>query len=117
MPGGLLTQTGIIMGTPLYMAPELLRGAKGARSDADIFGFGVIAYELLTGKLPSETPPIMMLLKPSQRWYAPLSLRCPDLPEQLALLIEKCLDAASENRPTAAELFAALREHGSAQPL
>jgi serine/threonine-protein kinase len=98
------------------MAPELIRGAKRARSDADIFGFGVIAYELLTGQLPSETPPIMMLLKPSQRWYAPLALRCPALPAQLAQLIERCLDAAPENRPSAAELFAALRENTSARP-
>lgn len=105
--GGLLTQTGVIMGTPLYMAPELVWGAKRARSDADIFSFGVIAYELLTGQPPSEIPPIMMRLKPSVRWYAPLSLRCPGHPERLGRLIEQCLDAAPENRPTAAELHTA----------
>ncbi len=107
---GLLTQTGVIMGTPLYMAPELVRGAKLARSDADIFSFGVIAYELLTSLLPSEMPPIMMRLKPLVRWYTPLAVRCPALSEHLGLLIERCLDAGPENRPTAAEIHAALRD-------
>ncbi len=107
--GGLLTQTGVIMGTPLYMAPELIRGAKQARFNADIFSFGIIAYELLTGQLPSETPPIMMMLKPLVRWYTPLAVRCPDLPEQLGRLIEQCLDAGPENRPAATELHTALR--------
>jgi tRNA A-37 threonylcarbamoyl transferase component Bud32 len=113
-PAGLVTQTGVIMGTPLYMAPELIRGAKLARSDADMFSFGIIAYELLTGQLPSETPPIMLLLKPHVRWYTPLSQRCPDLPAELCQLIEQCLDAGPENRPTAAQLYTALRDAGSA---
>ena len=104
---GLLTQTGVIMGTPLYMAPELLGGAKLARASADIFGFGIIAYELVTGQLPSETPPIMLRLKPGARWYTALSVRGPKLPAQLAQLIERCLDVTPENRPTAAELHAA----------
>ena len=107
--GGLRTQTGVIMGTPLYMAPELLRGAKLARPAADIFSFGIIAYELLTGQLPSETPPIMLRLKPGARWYTPLSVRSPELPAALAQLLEQCLDAAPEHRPTAAQLLAALR--------
>lgn len=106
--GGLLTQTGVLMGTPLYMAPELLRGAKLARAAADVFSFGCIAYELLTGHLPSDTPPIMMRLKPRLRWYLPLAERCPTLPGPLAALLEQCLDAAPENRPAAAELRAAL---------
>ena len=106
----ILTQTGVIMGTPLYMAPELAHGARLAQPAADIFSFGIIAYELLTGEKPTEMPPIMMSLKPLKRWYAPLSLRCPDLPERLVGLIERCLDAAPEHRPTAAELAAALRK-------
>ena len=103
-----LTQTGVIMGTPLYMAPELVRGAKLARPPSDIFSFGVIAYELLTGFLPSEQPPIVMGLKPHVRWYVPLAIRCPDLPEHIGSILERCLDAAPEERPTAVVLQSVL---------
>jgi serine/threonine-protein kinase len=92
------------------MAPELLRGARLARPASDIFSFGIIAYELFTGRLPSETPPMLLPLKPLARWYPALSVRCPDLPEFIGGLIERCLDAAPENRPPAAELAAAIRK-------
>jgi serine/threonine-protein kinase len=98
------------MGTPLYMAPEIMRGAKLAKPAADIFGFGIIAYEVITGQLPSEIPPIMMRLEPHRRWYTSLAARSPKLPELLVRLIEQCLDAAPENRPAAAALATALRE-------
>lgn len=109
---GGLTQTGVIIGTPLYMAPELVKGAKLARPASDMFSLGVIAYELLTGDLPSPQPPILLNLRSGQRWYAPLSLRSPELPGPIADLIERCLDAAPEKRPTAQALFEAL---GAAQ--
>jgi serine/threonine-protein kinase len=105
---GGLTQTGVIMGTPLYMAPELVKGAKLARPASDIFSLGVVAYELLTGELPSPQPPIFLSLRSGQRWYAPLSNRCPDLPIRLVELIERCLDAAPERRPTAQVICDAL---------
>jgi serine/threonine protein kinase len=105
---GGLTQTGVIIGTPLYMAPELIRGAKLARPSSDIFSLGVVAYELLTGDLPSAQPPILLNLRPGQRWYSPLSLRCPDLPGPIGDLIESCLDPTPERRPTAQALCDAL---------
>lgn len=108
-PGG-LTQTGVIMGTPLYMAPELRLGAKNARPASDMFSFGVMAYELLTGELPSEQPPILLALQPGKRWYAPLRLKCPDLPSELSEAIERCLDPEPHQRPSAAELRAVLSD-------
>jgi hypothetical protein len=104
-----LTQTGVIMGTPLYMAPELIRGARLARPASDMFSFGIVAYELVSGRLPSDSPPMLLGLKPFLRWYTPLAVLCPDLPADIGGLIERCLDAAPENRPTAAELHAALK--------
>jgi len=48
-----LTTTGSLMGTPLYMAPELLRRGKASRA-SDIYSFGVLAYEILGGKPPFQ---------------------------------------------------------------
>lgn len=104
-----LTQTGVIMGTPLYMAPELARGAKLARPASDMFSFGIIAYELLTGHLPSEVPPILMSLKPLTRWFTALTVACPELPESIAAILERCLDAQPENRPSAADVATLLK--------
>ena len=51
-----LTATGVLVGTPMYMAPELADGSRNARSSADLFALGVIAYELLTGEMPYSAP-------------------------------------------------------------
>lgn len=102
-----LTQTGVIMGTPLYMAPELRQGAKYARPSSDVFSFGVMAYELMSGQLPSETPALFHTFKPGTRWFPALRSKCPELAEPLAELIERCLDPQPEQRPTAAEVKAA----------
>lgn len=47
-----LTGTGVVMATPLYMAPEAVRSARALDASADVFAFGIIAYEVLTGQAP-----------------------------------------------------------------
>jgi serine/threonine protein kinase len=49
-----LTQTGSLLGTPAYMAPEQARGDKGVNYRADIYSMGVILYRMLTGGMPFE---------------------------------------------------------------
>ena len=99
-----LTRTGAIVGTPLYMAPELFRGSKNARPTADIFSLGVIAFEILTGRLPFERPAI--LLQALHQDPQPLSLRGlrPDVDDELARCIELSLSIAPERRPSAQQL-------------
>ena len=52
---GRLTATDDLLGTPLYVAPEVIRGGRAGRA-SDIYSFGVIAYEMLAGRPPFEGP-------------------------------------------------------------
>lgn len=108
-PGDELTQAGALVGTLLYMAPELLAGASLAQPSSDIFSFGLMAYEILTGTLPFEEPPLILAARDRGRLrFTPLDEMCPTLSPSLASLLERCLTVNPAGRPTAAELSAAL---------
>ncbi len=104
-----LTQTGQVVGTLAYMAPELARRATVVRPSADVFGFGVMAFELLTGRYPFRTPPALLALhrqqaEPAERFAE----SCPTLSATLAELFQRCLSLDAQERPLAAELVTAL---------
>ena len=97
-----LTLTGDFMGTPLYMAPELITGVRDAEPSADLWSFGVVAYELLTGRLPFAEPPVVA--RSHRRTIAaPTALRDIDIDADLRALVERCLDQDPSCRPTAEE--------------
>jgi serine/threonine-protein kinase len=108
---GSLTQTGALMGTPIYMAPELAAGVKFAKPSADIFSLGVIAYELLTGKSPFPEPPALMRLA-GRTMPPPPPLRdlCPKVPPAVAAIVQRCISRDPADRPTASEVAETLRE-------
>ena len=105
-----LTQTGTLMGTPLYMAPELAQGSHLAQPPADVFSFGVMAYELLSKRLPFAEPPILLLLSPRiAEPPTPLAQLCPQLNALVASMLDRCLQIHPEDRPSSRELAEMLR--------
>jgi hypothetical protein len=100
------TETGMVLGTPLYMAPELSLGARDATPAADVFAFGVMAYELLSGLRPFFEPPVTALYRGG---YAPPARPCPGVPARMAEALRRCLATDPAARPTAATLTELLR--------
>ncbi|HLM71144.1 MAG TPA: protein kinase, partial [Polyangiaceae bacterium] len=111
--GGEITETGIIVGTPVYMAPELAQGSKQARPAADIFSFGVIAYELITKEMPFDVPPLLAGMR-GEPLKTPEGLRDREgIDPRLADLVLRCLSEDPSARPTALEVAARLGDLGA----
>jgi serine/threonine-protein kinase len=108
--GLLLTTTGMWIGTPKYMAPELADGAKKADRPSDVFALGLIAYELLTGAFPYEGSAALREMK-GETYKAPPSVRsrCPDIDVAVADAVDACLAADPRARPSAGRLAELLR--------
>ncbi len=113
--GPALTRTGHVPGTPAYIAPELIGGRDQLSSAADVFSFGVLAYELLGGRRAFAEPPILAMMggRPLARPPRLDSLE-PAIPAAVAMLVDEALAERPTARPsaTAAEacLVAALAE-------
>ncbi len=106
-----LTGTGVVLGTPHYLAPELLTGAKHALPSVDMFSFGVMAHELLTGARPfGDAPACTAMFGESP--LTPPSLRdlVPALSSELYALLDLCMSPDPDRRPTATEVARVLTQ-------
>ena len=93
-----MTQTGALMGTPEYMSPEQ---AKGEKLDhrSDLFTFGIIFYELLTGRSPYKSDTIMgSLMKRLQEPARPPIEADASIPQDLSDLVSRCLQREPAQR-------------------
>ena len=105
-----LTKTGAVVGTPYYMAPEQIRGSQQLDQRADVYAFGVILYEALTGRVPFEadTYGALVLEVATGTPKTPLEL-VPALPPELSLIVLRAMARDMNDRYASMEnLVAAL---------
>lgn len=106
-----LTATDFVVGTPGYLAPELIQGAEPTPA-CDLFGLGALMYQCLAGEVPFATgAPLSTMLATVTAEPVPLSARVPELPAPVAELVAHLLAKDPLDRPAAAAAVAArLRE-------
>ncbi|HEV7805003.1 MAG TPA: protein kinase [Solirubrobacteraceae bacterium] len=98
-----ITQAGSVLGTAAYLAPEQASGAE-VGPQADLYGLGVVAYQLLAGRLPYDAASLTELALLQQRSYPPcLDEIAPEVPEALAIAIQRALSLEPEQRYAGAE--------------
>lgn len=96
---GPITATGIVVGSPAYMAPEQASSDPQMDHRADIYAFGVLAYEALTGVPPFTAPSAVQLVSAHMtRPPDPLTRHRPTIPEALDDLVLRCLAKRPSDR-------------------
>jgi hypothetical protein len=105
-----ITRAGMMIGSPMYMAPELADGSEHGSTKSDMFSFGLVAYEMLAGKRayvrPLVTAVIEGLKMPDPQ---PLTQLAPGLAPEVARLLHLCLHVSPAERPDAAVIVAAMQ--------
>ncbi len=103
------TEAGRIIGTPGYMAPEQMSGAQ-ADQRTDIYGVGLLLFEMLTGRRPFDQPDLLASARAVFQGAVPrVSDADPTLPPQVSALVARAMALAPEDRfPNARELHGAL---------
>lgn len=104
-----MTATGIVMGTVDYIAPEQARG-QPVDSRADLYSLGVLAYQLLSGRLPfvADTPTAMIFQHAYEK-PLPLDEAAPDVPEPMVRIVARLMAKNTDERyPNTGQVLADL---------
>jgi serine/threonine-protein kinase len=98
-----LTETGMVMGTAMYVSPEQATGAP-VDASSDIYSLGVVAYECLAGHVPfMATEPLAIAYAHK---HAPVPALPPDVPQPVADLVYEMLAKTPAGRPVSARVVA-----------
>ena len=110
---GWMTESGLILGTPHYMAPEQIYGERDVDARADVWALGVVMYECLSGERPVSGKSFGQIVRALQRReMVDLAERVPAVPPALLTLVRRMLSHERHERPSLDEVRAAL----AAQP-
>ena len=102
-----LTAAGVVLGTPEYMSPEQAEG-RPADARSDLYSFGIMAYEMLAGKVPFRAPSALAVLrKHVEEPPPPLAGLRPGLPPALEAAVTRLLAKKPEERHRSAAALAA----------
>ncbi len=105
-----MTSTGQILGSPAFMAPELVRGEEAGKP-ADIFALGILLYQLTVGELPfTGNNPHAVLVKIAETDYPDPEARKPDIGAPVARIIRRCLARMPEDRPESTDILLSMTE-------
>jgi serine/threonine protein kinase len=113
--GATLTGAGVAIGTPAFMSPEQAAGEREIDGRSDVYSLGVVSFQMLTGELPFTAPTVAGILMKQITEPAPdVRTRRPEVPEELALAVSRCLEKDPENRwPSADALRRSLESRTS----
>ena len=112
--GGTLTDTGIAIGTPAFMSPEQAAGERVIDGRSDLYSLGVVAYQMITGELPFQSPTVPgLLMKQISTPATPVDRLRPETPREFALTVMRCLEKDPEDRWASADALRRALETGT----
>jgi serine/threonine-protein kinase len=103
-----LTASGVMVGTPMFVAPEQAMGLRHDISPrTDIYSLGVLVYMMLCGEPPFDSDAFgVLLVSHAQKTPPPLIERAPQVPETVARVVHWCLEKEPDRRPISARVLA-----------